>query len=166
MRALRLRAAWLVGCLALAACGLARPVPLDMSPEYRVVLGRVDITTFEVWEGVVDIERDDHTFTYQLPFGRNAYDFAIGLPRGRYRVMRIRGIKDSWSHPNDTVWDVKLGFDVGDEPAIYIGTLRFQSDFKQLRVSVEDELDRTLALLRTRYSNLPDSVVRALATRT
>jgi hypothetical protein len=149
--------------LAAAGCGLARPAPLDVPPGQRVVVGRVDLNTNEIPEGIVEMARDDGTFDYPLAITRGTTDFAITLPPGRYRVARLRGGKDGPQVPNQVVWDVSpVTFEVGAEPAVYIGTLRFRPSQGRFRVLVVDELDATLRVVRRWHPDLP-AVVRSLA---
>jgi hypothetical protein len=66
--------------------------------------------------------------------------------------------------PNQVVWDLSpVDFEVGAEPAIYIGTLRFNLAFGRLRIVVVDEFDDTLRVVRRWHPDLPDPVVRSLA---
>ena len=162
----RLAAGLFLAGLAAAACGALRPAPLDLAPGQRVVLGRVDLSGFEAKEGLLEIVREDRAFEYALPVGRTAPEFAIGLPPGRYRLVRLRAGKDRASTPTQVVWDLgPLTFEVGADPAVYIGTLRFASTFgRVVQVSVVDELEDTLRVLRVWYSNLPATVARALVT--
>jgi hypothetical protein len=157
-------AALLVLWLAAAGCGLMRPAPLDVPPGQRVVLGRVDLTATDIPEGFIEIVRDDGTFDYALPISRGTSDFAILLPPGRYRIARLRGGKDGPTVPNQVVWDVNpVTFEVGAEPAVYIGTLRFNLAFGRFRVVVVDEFDQTLQVVRRWHPDLPAPVVRSLA---
>lgn len=161
----RLVAGLFLAGLGATGCGALRPAPLDLAPGQRVVLGRVDLSGFEAQEGLLEIVRDDRTFEYALPVGRAPREFAIGLPPGRYRLTRLRAGKDRQGTPNQVVWDlVPLTFEVGADPAVYIGTLRFASTFGGVQVSVVDELEDTLRVLRVWYSDLPATVARALVT--
>ena len=149
--------------LAVAGCGAFEPKPLDLGPGQHVVLGRIDLAGFEVTEGIVDIVREDQTFSQEVRTGFGAREFAVALPPGRYRVARLRGGKDTLGTPNQVVWELGLAFEVGAEPATYVGTLRIGGSFgRTLRLTVVDELEDTLRVLRTQYSNLPDTAVRAL----
>ncbi len=162
----RLASALLLVGLAAVGCGAFRPAPLDLAPGQRVVLGRVDLSGFEAKEGLLEIVREDRAFEYALPVGRTAPEFAIGLPPGRYRLVRLRAGKDRASTPNQVAWDLgPLTFEVGADPVVYIGTLRFGSTFGRLvRVSVVDELEDTLRVLRRWYPDLPATAARALVT--
>jgi hypothetical protein len=160
----RSAAALVVLWLAVAGCGLARPAPLDVPPGQRVVLGRVDFAATDIALGYLEVARDDGTFDYSLPIARGTSDFAIMLPPGRYRVARFRGSKDGPNVPNQVVWDLSpVTFEVGAEPAIYIGTLRFHLAFGRLSVTVVDEFDSTLRVVRRWHPDLPASVARSLA---
>ncbi|MBI4012824.1 MAG: hypothetical protein HY359_10970 [Candidatus Rokubacteria bacterium] len=148
-----------------AGCAALGPQPLDLAPGQRVVLGRVELIGFEGAEGLLEIVREDRAFEHALPVGRSASDFAIGLPPGRYRVTRLRAWKDREAVPTQVVWDLApLVFVVGPDPAVYIGTLKLGSNFGRVQVSVVDELEATLRVLRAWYPNLPAIVVRALVT--
>ncbi len=156
----------LVLWLAAAGCGLARPAPLDVPPGQRVVVGRVDLNATDIPEGFIEMARDDGTFDYPLAISRGTSDFAIMLPPGRYRVTRLRGGKDGSTMSNQMVWDVSpVTFEVGAEPAVYIGTLRFRLSVGRFRVQVLDELDDTLRIVRRWHPDLP-VVVRGLASAT
>jgi hypothetical protein len=158
------RFALLVLWLTTAGCGLARPAPLDVPPGQRVVVGRVDFAATDIAQGFLEVLREDRTFESALPVVRGTSDFAITLPPGRYRIARMRGAKDGPTVPNQMVWDLKpLVFEVGEDPAIYIGTLRFSLAFGQLRVFVVDEFDETLQVVRRWHPDLPAPVVRSLA---
>jgi hypothetical protein len=149
-----------------AACAAARRPPLDPPPGHRAVLGRLDLSRFEVGEGTLEFVRDDGTFTESVRAGWSRPDFAITLPPGRYRVTHLRAFADKRRTPNESVWDVGLSFDVGVDPAVYIGTIRVGPlDGRRLRVDVVDDYDATVRILRARYADIPDAVARELATR-
>jgi hypothetical protein len=155
----------LVAGLALGAgcAGVRRPA-LDPPPGHRTVLGRFDLSRFEVRHGLVEIVRDDGTFTEFVPVSWDRSEFAITLPPGRYLVTRLRAFQDGRTFPNDAVWDLGLTFDVGAEAAVYIGTLRVAPGAgRRLRIDVIDEYDDTVRRLRSRYADIPDAVLRALA---
>ena len=147
-----------------AACASVRRPALDPPPGHRAVLGRLDLSRFEVREGLLEIARDDGTFTEFVRADWGRAEFAITLPPGRYLVTRLRAFPDGRKFPNDVVWDVGLAFDVGAEPAVYVGTLRMSPlTGRRLRVEVVDEYDDTVQRLRARYADIPDVVTRALA---
>jgi hypothetical protein len=150
---------------AAVGCGAFAPKPLDLGPGQHVVLGAIDLSGFEVMEGIVDIVREDQTFSQEVRTGLGAREFAVALPPGRYRVARLRGGKDRLGTPNEVSWELGLAFQVGADPATYVGTLHIGGVFgRNPRLTVVDELEDTLRVLRTRYSNLPDTAVRALMT--
>jgi hypothetical protein len=152
-----------VVCSAAACAGMRRPA-LDPPPGHRAVLGRLDLSRFEVRDGMIEIVRDDGTFTESVRAGWGRAEFAITLPPGRYLVTRLRAFQDGREFPNDVVWDVGLAFDVGAEPAVYIGTVRVNPlTGRRLQVEVVDEYDDTVQRLRARYADIPDVVTRALA---
>jgi hypothetical protein len=149
--------------LVATGCGAVRPQPLDLGPGQHIVLGGIDLSGFEVTEGIVDIVRDDQTFQQQVRAGLGAREFAIGLPPGRYRVTQLRASHDSRSVPNQVIWDLGLTFQVDGGPAVYVGTLRVDGAFAgRLRYRVLDELDDTLRILRGRYTNMPVTANRVL----
>jgi hypothetical protein len=154
-----------VALLGLAALGCALwPAPLDVPPGHRAVLGRVDLAGFEVPEATLDIVREDGTFNATISAGPGRRDFALALPPGRYRVTRIVAVKDR-ATPSVIGWPLRLAFEVGSEPAIYIGTLRVGSTLgTTVRVTVVDEYEDTLRTLRALYSELPQPVTRRLLT--
>jgi hypothetical protein len=148
----------------LAGCGALAPQPVDVAPGQRVVVGRVDLSGLEITEGIVDIVRQDGSFGREVWIGRDAAEFAVGLPAGRYGIVRFRGAKDGRTL-SEFIRYLNVGFDVGDAPAVYIGTLRLASGFGPgVRVTVVDEMEETLRVLRTRYSDLPPTATRALMT--
>ncbi|MGH7321540.1 MAG: hypothetical protein ACRELA_18220 [Candidatus Rokuibacteriota bacterium] len=147
---------------ALGCAGLLRP-PLDVPPGQRIVVGRLDLSAFEVGEGLLEIVREDGTFYETVRAGLSQRDFVMALPPGAYRVVRLRAFRDGRKFPNDPIWDLRLAFDVGPEPAIYIGTLRLRSHLgHRLDTQVLDEYDDTLRVLRARHPDLPDAVGRSL----
>ncbi len=152
----------LIALSALGCAGLLRP-PLDVPPGQRVVLGRLDLSAFDVGEGLLEIIREDGTFHETVRAGLSHRDFVVALPPGAYRVVRLRAFRDGRKFPNDPIWDLRLAFDVGPEPAIYIGTLRLRSHLgHRLDTQVLDEYDDTLRVLRARHPDLPDVVGRSL----
>lgn len=151
----------LLSSVAAVGCGAFGPVPLDVPPGHRAVLGRVDLLG-EVTEGTLDIVKDDRTFEHALPVGQGPGDFALVLPPGRYRIVRFRGAQQRQS-VRAPVWELALAFEAGPEPAVYIGTLRLAATYGRApRVAVTDEYEATLRTLRTWYSDLPAVVARRL----
>ena len=152
--------------LAPAACAVVGPAMLDVPPGHHAVLGRVELGGFVPPEGVVDLEKVDGTFGQQLPIGAGERDFAIGLPPGRYRVVALHAFRTQRNVSNETVFPLGLIFDVGPEPATYVGTLRIDAEFgDRVRVQVADEYDQTVGRLRARYRDLPATAARRLMTR-
>ena len=154
----------LVGLVGPAGCGALRRAPLDVPPGHRVVLGRVELSGFEATEAIFQIVKEDLTVSHDLRTGRWE-DFIIILPPGRYRVVRLSAFKDTRQFPNDPVWDLRLAFEVGPEPAAYIGTLRLTAVFNQRpRAEVVDNYEETVRVLRTRHPDLPEPIARRLLT--
>jgi hypothetical protein len=146
----------------LAGCGVLRPQPIDVAPGQRVVLGRIDLSAMDVTHGIVEVVRQDGTYNRELTVGLDVAEFAVGMPPGRYRIVRFRGAKDGRTL-SEFIRYLNVGFDVGDEPAVYIGTLRMHSGFGvTVRATVVDEMEATLRVLRSRYSDVPATATRAL----
>lgn len=147
-----------------AGCTMLASRPLELAPGHRVVVGRVELSGVEGAEGLLEVVREDRAYQASLPIDRSLAEFAVGLPPGRYRVTRLRAWKDARAMPSQVVWDLPpLAFVVGHDPAVYIGTLRVDSSFGRVRVSVVDEQAATLRVLRARYPNVPATVARSLA---
>jgi hypothetical protein len=149
----------------LAGCALAAPARLDVPPGQHVVLGRVDFAGLDTGEVALEIVKADGTFREELAVGLGQEDFALVLPAGAYRIVRVRLVKDRRPVTGDPVSDVRLAFQAGPEPAAYIGTLRLRADLRErVRVTVADEYERTVGALRGRYADLPAAIVRRLVT--
>lgn len=159
-RVLLLAALCLVGVV---GCALARPTPLDLPPGHRAVLGRIDLSRFEALEALLEIVREDGAFRHDLRMGLGRRDFAITLPPGHYRIFRVRLVDDRQTSPTQTIREIRVAFDVGPEPTVYIGTLQLISTFAQkLHVSVLDEFDDTVPALRARHPDIAEPVARSL----
>jgi hypothetical protein len=149
----------------LAGCAALAPQPVDVAPGQRIVLGRIDLSALDVTAGIVDVVRQDGGFNRELQVSRDGAEFAVGLPPGRYRIVQFRGSKDARTASDQFILYLNVGFDVGDAPAIYIGTLRLHTAFSgRARATVLDEMEPTLRMLRSRYSDLPPEPTRALMT--
>jgi hypothetical protein len=150
---------------AVAGCAALGPQPLDVAPGQRVVIGRVDLSAVDVPAGLVDVVRQDGGFNLEIQVSQDGGEFAVGLPPGRYRIVQFRGSKDARTMSDQFILYVNVAFDVGDAPAIYIGTLRLHTAFSgRARATVLDEMEGTLRVLRSRYSDLPADPTRALMT--
>jgi hypothetical protein len=148
----------------LGGCALGSPARLDVPFGQRAVLGRVDLSRFEVTDALLEVVREDGTFGTGLYAGPGDGVFVLVLPPGRYRIPRVRAVQDRASVPTETVWDVAVSFEVGPEPAVYIGTLQLVSRWGRApAVSVVDEFARTVPAARARYRDLPEPVARRLA---
>lgn len=159
---------WGLGLLALVLGGLAgcaavhRPV-LDPAPGHHVVLGRLDLSRFEVPEGILEIVREDGTFEEAVRAGELRREFALTLPPGRYRVVRLRAFRDGRAVPTQAVWDLEATFEVGGAPAVYVGTLEVTAaPGSRPRLRVLDQYADTLGVLRGQYADLPAAVARRL----
>jgi len=150
--------------LGLAGCAAFGPETLDVPPGQRVVLGRLDVSEFAAPQAIVEVVKEDGTYGQELRPGPGRGEFAITLPPGRYRVARVRAMKERSAAPQDALWPLRATFDVGEEPATYIGTIRLASRIGSApRVSVVDAYDDTLRILRGLYHDLPSEIVRRLA---
>ncbi len=162
MRSAASRAVSLAALLLLAGC-LAGP-RLDAPPGHRVVIGRLDISRLDATEAAIQVVADDGSLYDTVTVGLTPRDFAIALPPGRYRIVSVwagrdRRVPDFWS------WPLRLAFDVGPEPAVYIGTLQFSSGFaSDVGVTVVDDYEKTLRAVRAWYPDLPATVARRLTT--
>lgn len=146
-----------------AGCAAFRSAPLDVPPGHQVVLGEVIVRGFSVPSLVLDIVREDGGYRHELPVDAGRSQFVITLPPGRYRTARLR-INDSGRTLPDEAWfQVGVGFEVGGG-AVYVGTLQIERVVfaRQLRVTVQDEYDRTVPALRARHPELPAVVAKAL----
>jgi hypothetical protein len=149
----------------MAGCAAIAPQPVDVAPGQRLVLGRIDLSSLDVTQGIVDVVRQDGSFNRELQVSRDGPEFAVGLPPGRYRIVQFRGFKDARAMPDRFILYLDVGFDVGDAPAIYIGTLHLVTGFgSRARATVRDEMEGTLRVLRSRYSDVPPEPTRALMT--
>jgi hypothetical protein len=152
-----------VAALLVAGCGVLRPRPLDVTVTERVVLGKVDITLLQNDEILVDLAREDGAYPQQLYVGRGPHEFALALPPGRYVIGSIRLLSQRWALVDDPVRFLRVTFDVGDDPAVYVGTLRVAQGLgSRLEARVVDEYAATVAVLRGFYSNIPATIARAL----
>jgi hypothetical protein len=160
----RLRAGALLLVLISSGCGLIKPAQLDVPPGHSAVVGRIDLTSIDVGQAIFDIVKEDGSFLHELVAGPGREDFALVLPNGRYWFLRVRTVKERGGFPNTAVAPLRVAFDVGPEPAAYIGTIRLEPDFRQrYGVTIIDDYDRTVAVLRGRYADLPAEIVRRLA---
>lgn len=147
-----------VGCAALA------PAPLEVPPGHRVVLGRIDLSQFGAQEALLEIDREGGGFRLDLPVGLGQRDLAITLPPGRYRILRVRLVNDRQTSPTHPLLEAGIAFEVGPEPAVYVGTLRLFSDLAARRVAftVADEYDETVPRLRARHPGIGEPIARSL----
>jgi hypothetical protein len=144
----------------LAGCGGLR---LEVPPGHRVVVGGVDLARLDELGGLLEIVRDDGVVRLDLPLQREQTTFLTTLPPGRYRLVRLRVTDSPQVSRIPPVSELRGAFEVGDEPAVYVGTLRFTRDrFAGLRLEVTDDYERTIDALRARYRELPRVVARAL----
>lgn len=156
-------AALALATLAAAGCAVFRGEPLDVPPGHRLVLGEVAISGFGAPHVVLDIAREDGTYRHELAIDAARTLFVITLPPGRYQVTRLRLNESGRPFPEEGQFRIGADFEVRD-PAVYVGTLRIERIVfaRQVRVSVQDEYDRTVPAIRGRHPDLPSVVARAL----
>jgi hypothetical protein len=156
------RLAILAAVLGALGCALFRPESLEIPPNHAAVLGRVEVAGFGFGDASVRIMREDGNFEYTLPVSRApAADFAIVLPRGRYRIVEFLALREG--NGDQVVWPLRLGFDTGADPAVYVGTLRLSGGLGlRQQISVLDQHEATVRALRRLYTDLPDPVVRLM----
>ena len=152
----------LVGLVA-AGCAMLGPASLEVLPGQRVVLGRIDLAFLAASEIVVDVVRVDGGYATQFYVGHGAQGFALALPPGRYLIPSIRIASQRAPLPQEPTRSISVTFDVGDAPAVYIGTLRLTSGLgTRVETTVIDEYASTVPALRRHYANIPAEVARAL----
>jgi len=143
-------------------CAALRPGRLDVPPGHRAVLGRIDLRSGAL-ESLIEIVREDGAFRHDLRSGLGQHDFVITLPPGRYRIARVRLLQDRQTLDQHPVRELRVTFEVGAEPAVYVGTLRLGEAFgERLLVAVVDEYETTVPALRARYPDLTGTISRSL----
>jgi hypothetical protein len=150
--------------IATAGCGILGRQPLDVPPGHQAVMGEVVVAGFGVPPHVVlEIAREDGSFRHELPVDAVRSPFVITLPPGRYQVQRLRINENGPAFPEEPWFRVGAEFTVGDT-AVYVGTLTLERVVfdRQVRVTVQDEYERTLSVLRREYPELPSPVGRAI----
>ena len=145
-----------------AGCGLRR-APLDVPPGHRLVLGEIAISAFAEPRVVLDIAREDGSFRHELPVDLSVSPFVITLPPGRYQVTRLRINENGRTFPEEASFPLRVTFEVGDAPAVYVGRLQIERVVfaRQLRVTVRDDYERAVPEFRARYPDLPSTIARA-----
>jgi hypothetical protein len=147
----------------MAACG-GLAARLEVPPGHRVVLAGVDLRRLDVLGGLLEIVREDGVVRLDVPLQRDQTAFAVTLPPGRYRIARFNGTDSPSLTRLPPSFALRGTFEVGDAPAVYVGTLRLIQDrFATFRLEVADDYQRTVDALRARYRDLPATVVRGLA---
>jgi hypothetical protein len=159
----RLRAAVVLAATSIAAgCGLGRS-PLDVPPGHRLVLGEVAISAFPEPRVVLDIVREDGSIRHELPVDLSVSPFVIALPPGRYQVTRLRMNESGRVFPEEGAFPLRVTFEVGEAPAVYVGRLQIERVVfaRQLQVTVRDDYERAVPEFRARYPDLPATIARA-----
>jgi hypothetical protein len=155
------RLAILAAVLGALGCALFRPGPLEIPANHAAVLGRVELSGFGFGDASLLIIREDGNFDYSLPVNRAPSDFAIVLPRGRYRVVEFLALRDG--NGDQVVWPLRLSFDTGTDSAVYVGTLRLSGGLGlRQQISVVDQHEATVRALRRLYTDMPEPVVRLM----
>jgi hypothetical protein len=160
----RWRAVVALAVLGAAGCAVFRAEPLDVPPGHRLVLGRVDIGRLGLSSVVVEIVREDKTFSHELALNEPRTTFVITLPPGRYQVLSLRLAESGRTMADKTIFRLRVSFEVVDAPAVYVGTLLVDRvGFGDvIRADVQDDYDRTVGEIRGRHPELPALVARSL----
>src|SRR5262249_11530063 len=128
---------------------------------HAAVLGRVELSGFGFGDASLMIIREDGNFDYTLPVSRAPADFAIVLPRGRYRIVEFLALREG--NGDQVVWPLGLSFDTGTDSAVYVGTLRLSGGLGlRQQTTVLDQHESTVRALRRLYTDLPEPVVRLM----
>ncbi len=78
-------------------------------------------------------------------------------------MREVRQVDQRQTLPQDPIRYLAVVFDVGAEPAVYVGTLRLiSSGSSRVRAAVVDDYATTVPALRARYRDIPVEVVRSL----
>ena len=152
-----------LGAIVATGCAAFRQAPLDVPPGHQAVLGEVFISGFSTPHVVLDIAREDGSYRHELAVDAIRSPFVITLPPGRYQVTRLRINDMGQTLPDEAWFRIGVAFDVGNA-AVYVGTLTLERVVfgRQLRITVEDDYERTLPAMRARHPELPSVVVRAI----
>jgi hypothetical protein len=155
------RLAILAAVVGAVGCSLFRPGPLEIPANHAAVLGRVELSGFGFGDASVLMIREDGNFDYSLPVSQGSANFAIVLPRGRYRVVEFLALREG--NGDQIVWPLRLAFDTGTDSAVYVGTLRLSGGLGlRQQISVLDQHEVTVPALRRLYTDLPEPVVRLM----
>ena len=157
------RAAVLGIALGVAACGAFRPAPLDVPPGHRIVLGEFVLSGFPTAHVILDFSREDGSFQDSITIDAMRSPFVITLPPGHYVIKNLRINDQGRTGPETTNFWISVTFDA-DAPATYVGTVRIErvSFLRQLRITVEDEYDTAIPMIRARQPGLPTEIARSL----
>jgi hypothetical protein len=156
-------AALAVGALLVAGCGAFRREPLDVPPGHGVVLGEIALSGFPTSHLVLDFSREDGSFQDSITIDAMRSPFVITLPPGHYVIKNLRINDQGRTGPETTNFWISVGFDV-DASATYVGTVRIErvAFLRQLRITVDDEYETAVPMIRARYPGLPAEIGRSL----
>ena len=157
-------AAVLVGAaLGIAACGAFRPEPLDVPPGHRIVLGEIALSGFPTPHVILDFGREDGGFQDSITIDAMRSPFVITLPPGHYLIRNLRVNDQGRTGPETTNFWISVAFDA-DASATYVGTVRIErvAFLRQLRITVDDEYETAVPMIRARQPGLPSEIARSL----
>ena len=156
-------AALVAAALGIVACGAFRPEPVDVPPGHRIVLGEIALTGFPTTHLILDFSREDGAFQDSITIDAMRSSFVITLPPGHYVIKNLRINEQGRTGPETTNFWISVGFDV-DAPATYVGTVRIErvAFLRQLRITVDDEYETAIPMLRERHPGLPSEIARSL----
>jgi len=127
-------------------------------------MGEIGMRGVATSDGLLEMVREDGAVRYDLPVHRETRPFAVSLPPGRYRMVRVRALDSLQVTPDQIDYPLGATVDV-TAPAVYLGTVRLDQDGfapGRLRMTVTDDFDRTVPALRARYLDIPATVERSL----
>jgi hypothetical protein len=127
-------------------------------------LGGVDIARFGESHVVLEIARVEGGYRHELSVDAPRISFVITLPPGKYQILRLRVTESGRTFLNQTIFQLQVPFEVGDAPAVYVGTLQIEriAFAAFVRTAVQDDYDRTVSEIRARHPELPLVVARSL----
>jgi len=156
-------AALVAGALVVAGCSAFRREPIDVPPGHRIVLGEIALNGFPTTHLILDFTREDGGFQDSITIDATRSPFVITLPPGHYLIKNLRVNEQGRTGPETTNYWIAVAFDV-DAPATYVGTVRIerQTFLRQLRITVDDEYETAVPMIRARYPGLPSEIARSL----
>ena len=122
----RCLAALTLGVLLAAGCAVFRREPLDVPPGHRLSWVGSTSRGSETPHVVLEIVRVDGGYSMGSRSTCLGASFVITLPPGKYNVLRLRIGDSGRTFPDQTIFPLQVGFEVGDAPAVYVGTLQIE----------------------------------------